>query len=580
MAYEVGDRVGDYEIVSVLGAGGMGKVYKVKNTLSDRVEAMKVLLPSLTENADVMDRFLREIKVLGSLDHPAIAALRTAQRVDNQVVMIMEYIEGRPLDDLLHRGAMRREYGLSFIAQVLGALEYAHKRGIVHRDIKPSNMMVTATGQVKLMDFGIAKLSADRKLTATGSTLGSLYYMSPEQIQGADSVDARSDLYSLGICLYEVATGQRPFDAGSEYSLMSKHLNESPRPPIQLDPTIPDALNQIILMAIAKDPAQRFQSAAAMLAALNSVRKEMGFEVTDAAASGAAAAISTPPPPPSPTKPLQAMAPPPPPRPVQAPPAVVEQKSRRGLYIAVGSLATVGVLVAALLVIPKFLHTGAAGGGGSIPTQVANPPAQTTVVSPPTSQPAADSGSPPAAVTQPPAAGAASIPSSTAAQHATSPAPPKPVTTAQRPPIGGQAPFQQQPPAQSPPVTAPTPSSPPPQQQAAAPEADAGNDEDSPPPANASPARKAAFRASMNAVRESYNNLSIRAATAKSGLQGLQSQMGGMNLRADIRETATRVDYLMNEAQASLRAGQLKTAQQNIQMAERGVERLEKFLGR
>ena len=551
MAYQVGDRVGDYEIVSVLGAGGMGKVYKVRNTLSDRVEAMKVLLPSLTENTEVMDRFLREIKVLGSLDHPNIAALRTAQRVDNQVVMIMEYIEGRPLDDLLHRGAMRREFGLSFIAQVLGALEYAHKRGIVHRDIKPSNMMVTAPGLVKLMDFGIAKLSADRKLTATGSTLGSLYYMSPEQIQGADSVDARSDLYALGICLYEVATGQRPFDATSEYSLMSKHLNESPRPPIQLDSTIPDSLNQIILMAIAKDPAQRFQSAGAMLAALNSVRQEMGFAITEAAPAPAASTVPQPAPPP----------------PVQAAGVAAEPKSRRGLYIAVGSLATVGVLVGALLLVPKFLHTGAAGGAGSIPSQVVNPPAQTTTTNPP-----------PTVVTNPPVEPpaqqqtAVSPPSAQPKQQST--------TASQRPPA--PAPQQPQPahqqpqPAQQQPVVTP----PPPAQQVAAQDADDGADDDGPPPQNASPARKAKYRAALNATREDYNNLAIRAATAKSGLQGIQNQMGGLNLRADIRETATRVDYLMNEAQTALRAGQVKTAENNLRMAGLALDRIEKFLGR
>ena len=552
MAYQIGDRVGDYEVVGYLGAGGMGKVYKVKNVLSDRVEAMKVLLPNLTENTDVMDRFLREIKVLGSLDHPNIAALRTAQRVDNQVLMLMEYIEGKPLDDLLHRGAMRREFGLSFIAQVLSALDYAHARGIVHRDIKPSNIMVTASGQVKLMDFGIAKLQADRKLTATGSTLGSLYYMSPEQIQGADSVDARSDLYALGICLYEVATGQRPFDADSEYSLMSKHLNESPRPPLQLDPTIPDSLNQIVLMAIAKDPKQRFQSAAAMLAALNSVRKELGFEVKEpgpAAAAAAPVAPATPPP-------VKA-APPasqPAPQAQQAAALPPPTKSRRGLYMALGSLVTVGVVVGALLLVPKYLRTGAAG-TQQTPAPVVTQPAQTTpspAVNPPVETP----------TVQP----AASVPEPSPAHQTAKPEPRtsvarQPTVPAVRPPASApvsQQPPQQSAPAQAAPVQQTAPAQPSAQDRQAA----------------------AAHQAAMNEAREQYNLLAIRAGTAKSGLQGVQNQMGGMNLRADIRETAARMDYLMQEAMTSLRAGDVENAKRNMDMANRAIETLEKFLGR
>src|SRR5436190_21830753 len=224
MAFEIGDRAGDYEIIGILGAGGMGKVYKVRNQLSNRIEAMKVLVPSLEESPELADRFLREIRVQATLEHPNIASLHTAQRLDNQVLMIMEYVEGTSLDVVLHQGRLPLDKALDYVLQVLEALEYAHTRGIVHRDVKPANMIVTPSGLVKLMDFGIAKLAVDRKLTMTGSTIGSLYYMSPEQIQGASTVDARSDLYSLAICLYEIVTGKRPFDANSEYGLMAAHL--------------------------------------------------------------------------------------------------------------------------------------------------------------------------------------------------------------------------------------------------------------------------------------------------------------------------------------------------------------------
>ena len=198
MALQPGDRIGDYEITGILGAGGMGKVYKVRNVLSDRIEAMKVLLPALTDNRELTDRFLREIRVLASFDHPHIASLHTAQNADGQILMVMEYIEGFSLDALLKRGHLALGTALDFCAQVLDALQYAHERGVVHRDLKPSNMMVTKSGAVKLMDFGIAKLAADPKLTSTGTTFGSLLYMSPEQIQGAANVDARSDVYSHG----------------------------------------------------------------------------------------------------------------------------------------------------------------------------------------------------------------------------------------------------------------------------------------------------------------------------------------------------------------------------------------------
>jgi serine/threonine protein kinase len=260
-------QIGDYEILGVLGSGGMGKVYRVRNVISDRVEAMKVLLPDLAGRQELATRFLREIKLLASLNHPNIATLCTALTIDNQLVMIMEYVEGVTLDELIGQGRVSVEDGTSYIAQALAALSYAHQKGVIHRDIKPANMMLTANHLVKLMDFGIARSAAERSMTQTGTTLGSVNYMSPEQITG-QAVDARSDVYSTGISLYEIVTGQRPFNAPSDYELMAMHVKESPKAPMELRPWLPSSLNEIILTAIAKDPNDRFQSADAFRNAL------------------------------------------------------------------------------------------------------------------------------------------------------------------------------------------------------------------------------------------------------------------------------------------------------------------------
>ena len=212
MNYEVGSRVGDYEVLQILGAGGMGRVYKVRNVISERVEAMKVLLPDLDGDPDLANRFMREIKVQASLDHPNIAVLHTALRIENQLLMLMEFVEGVTLENLMAAGPIPIGQAVDYMTQVLSALSYAHARGVIHRDLKPANMMITADGVVKLMDFGIARMQQDRKLTQTGQTVGSLYYMSPEQIKGGLDLDARSDLYSLGVSLYEVCTGARGDD--------------------------------------------------------------------------------------------------------------------------------------------------------------------------------------------------------------------------------------------------------------------------------------------------------------------------------------------------------------------------------
>jgi serine/threonine-protein kinase len=274
MSFQVGDKIGDYQIIGILGAGGMGRVYKVKNLISDRIDAMKVLLPDLAHEPELAERFLREIKVLASLNQPNIAGLRTAFRLENQLLMIMEFVDGVTLEDKLKGGPLSLQEATDYASQVLSALSYAHSLGVIHRDIKPANMMLTPANVIKLMDFGIAKSKTDRELTVAGNTVGSLYYMPPEQVRGA-GLDGRSDLYSVGVSLYEMVTGSRPFAGPSDFDLMAAQLQQAPVPPIDVQPRLPRMLNDIIMIALEKDPAKRFQSAEAFRFALQNVRGEV-----------------------------------------------------------------------------------------------------------------------------------------------------------------------------------------------------------------------------------------------------------------------------------------------------------------
>jgi serine/threonine protein kinase len=350
-------RIGDYEILSELGAGGMGRVYKVRNTISDRIEAMKILLPDLAGRQELVARFLREIKLLASLNHPNIAQLRTAFTNDNQLVMIMEYVEGVSMATHLSGAPIPIAEALNYIDQVLNALSYAHQQNVIHRDIKPGNMMLTPAKLVKVMDFGIARSDSDLTLTKAGTSLGTVNYMSPEQVKG-EATDPRSDLYSVGICLYEMVTGRKPFTTGSDFSIMTAHVNQAPTPPVELQPDLPAALNQIILIAIAKEPARRFQTATAFRNALKNVPGV-------ALAGEVAAAMSAP------TAPFNSYAAPStsasqiaslaaahpgtqasgsPNFAMPLPPAAV---SHRGLYMTLGALIVLAGLVFAGIYLPK-----------------------------------------------------------------------------------------------------------------------------------------------------------------------------------------------------------------------------------
>jgi eukaryotic-like serine/threonine-protein kinase len=267
MPLQVGDIIADYEILEVLGQGGMGTVFRVRNRLSHRQEAMKQVLPQVESNLDAADRFLREIRIQASLQHPHIAALHTAMHLKEGVFMVMELINGQSVEAMLRRGPLPLSQAVRIADDILSALIYAHARGIVHRDLKPANILVNSRGMPKLTDFGIARAADKEMITRSGMAIGSLHYMSPEQVM-SKTADERSDVYSLGVTLYEMLTGTRPFDGESEYAIMNAHLSHMPAPPSAIVASIPQEFSGVVLKSMAKAPEQRYQTATAFQTAL------------------------------------------------------------------------------------------------------------------------------------------------------------------------------------------------------------------------------------------------------------------------------------------------------------------------
>jgi eukaryotic-like serine/threonine-protein kinase len=275
MEIESGQRVGDYEIIRKIGAGGLGVVYEVQHVVSRRSEAMKILLSTQASAGDAPERFLREIQLLAALDHPNIARLNNAFYYKDQLVMVMELVAGETLRRLGTIKAIPLPKLVKYAEQVLAALDYAHMRGVIHRDIKPANIVVGSDDQLKLLDFGIATSSQTTGLTQSGFLMGTLSYLSPEQITGQKAT-TRSDIYSAGVTFYELLTGQLPFRGSTYYEVMTAHLNQQPVSPSDLNPGIPASLSHAIMKSLAKNPVDRFATAREFMAALSASVADLG----------------------------------------------------------------------------------------------------------------------------------------------------------------------------------------------------------------------------------------------------------------------------------------------------------------
>jgi eukaryotic-like serine/threonine-protein kinase len=276
MALSPGTRLGPYEIVAPIGAGGMGEVYKARDTRLERTVAVKVLPTHLSASAEVRQRFEREAKTISSLSHPHICALYDVGHQDGVEFLVMEYLEGETLSDRLVKGPLAFDQVLRYGLEIADALDKAHRQGIVHRDLKPGNVMVTKSG-VKLLDFGLAKAVAPaaarsgasltalptqigKDLTAEGTILGTFQYMAPEQLEGRDA-DARTDIFAFGAVLYEMATGKKAFSGRSQASLISSIMTSEPAPASTVIPTAPPAFDRVVRTCLAKDPDDRWQTA-------------------------------------------------------------------------------------------------------------------------------------------------------------------------------------------------------------------------------------------------------------------------------------------------------------------------------
>ncbi|HMA47587.1 MAG TPA: Stk1 family PASTA domain-containing Ser/Thr kinase [Frankiaceae bacterium] len=343
---------GRYQIGEVLGYGGMAEVYRGRDVRLGREVAVKTLRADLARDPSFHARFRREAQSAASLNHPAIVSVYDTGEDDSSGVQIpyivMEYVEGRTLRDVLAgEGRLTQQRALEIVADVAGALEYSHRAGIIHRDIKPANVMLTVDGAVKVMDFGIARaMTGSTTMTQTAAVIGTAQYLSPEQARG-EKVDARSDVYAVGVLLYELLAGMPPFRGDSPVAVAYQHVREDPRPPSALEPDLSPEADAIVLKALAKNPANRYQSAGEMRADIERALNGRPVLATPVLRENDAPRTAVIPPRPPTVAPTGG-----------APPQ--RRRSRAWTYVLVG-LAVVAVFVLAAGLAKTLLDTGTSG---------------------------------------------------------------------------------------------------------------------------------------------------------------------------------------------------------------------------
>ena len=271
-----------YEIIEKIGSGGMATVYKAKCHVLNRYVAIKILRDEFTTDEEFIKRFEVEAQSAASITHPNIVSVYDVGVDGNLYYIVMELIKGKTLKEIIieERGPLPWKWSVNIAIQIASALEIAHKNHIIHRDIKPHNIIITEDGVAKVTDFGIAKAVSNSTITAFGTTIGSVHYFSPEHARGGFT-DEKSDLYSLGVVMYEMLTGKVPFDADTPVSVALKHMQEEPRPAKEVNPNIPLAVNDVIMKALKKDVTLRYQSATEMLIDLRRALKEPSGDFVD-----------------------------------------------------------------------------------------------------------------------------------------------------------------------------------------------------------------------------------------------------------------------------------------------------------
>ncbi|MDE7362868.1 MAG: Stk1 family PASTA domain-containing Ser/Thr kinase [Oscillospiraceae bacterium] len=268
---------GRYELLELIGVGGMADIYRARDVQEDRIVAVKILKTEFAGSEEFLRRFRNESKAIALLSHPNIVKIYDVGFTDKVQFIVMEYVDGITLTDYIEQqGVLKWRDAVHFTVQVLKALQHAHDRGIVHRDVKSSNVMLLRDGTIKVMDFGIARFNRENNKTMSEKTIGSVHYISPEQARG-DITDERSDIYSVGVALYEMLTGKKPFDGDTPVAIALKHMQSNPKRPTEINETIPEGLEQIVLRAMQKEPSARYQTAGEMISDLEDFKKNPGI---------------------------------------------------------------------------------------------------------------------------------------------------------------------------------------------------------------------------------------------------------------------------------------------------------------